>query len=399
MKVSSGRSYGFEVYARLPSPFAFGHGAKLLAKDVRLLGEVLGADPSYRRFPRRRRALPCSGYRRPRSEDDFFDRPISPRRQGRRRDRRRRPRQQHRTCLCARTRRARAPPWSSPIINAEGARRSAMKSSRRAARRSPSASISPSPIRSRKWPRRPPMHSAASIFSSTMPLSWRSSAICQPSTFRIEQWNRIMDVNLTGALICAQAIVPLMRARGGGKIVNQVSGGAFPAMSVYGISKLALVGLTTTLARQLGREKINVNAIAPGNTMSDAGKLADSRRLAVRQIAGGHRRDAGAWSTRRIGRHTVAVVLIGRRLDHGPGDCTSTGAGCCVPDARRLSGPGRPFSRHPFRERAITPAGDSVRPRTARAPRPARESPPESAGGLFHAAMPSLRSKTRAARE
>jgi NAD(P)-dependent dehydrogenase (short-subunit alcohol dehydrogenase family) len=89
----------------------------------------------------------------------------------------------------------------------------------------------------------------------------------------LDQWNRVMDVNLTGALNCAQAIVPLMRQRGGGKIVNQVSGGAFPAQSVYGISKLALVGLTTTLARQLGREKINVNAIAPGNTMSDAGKL------------------------------------------------------------------------------------------------------------------------------
>jgi NAD(P)-dependent dehydrogenase (short-subunit alcohol dehydrogenase family) len=89
----------------------------------------------------------------------------------------------------------------------------------------------------------------------------------------LDQWNRIMDVNLTGALNCVQALVPLMRERGGGKIVNQVSGGAFPALSVYGISKLALVGLTTTLARQLGREKITVNAIAPGNTMSDAGKL------------------------------------------------------------------------------------------------------------------------------
>ncbi len=89
----------------------------------------------------------------------------------------------------------------------------------------------------------------------------------------LEQWNRILAVNLTGALNCAQALVPLMRERGGGKIVNQVSGGAFPAVSVYGVSKLALVGLTTTLARQLGREKINVNAIAPGNTMSDAGKL------------------------------------------------------------------------------------------------------------------------------
>jgi NAD(P)-dependent dehydrogenase (short-subunit alcohol dehydrogenase family) len=88
----------------------------------------------------------------------------------------------------------------------------------------------------------------------------------------LDEWNRIMSVNVTGALSCARAIVPLMRARGGGKIVNQVSGGAFPAVSVYGISKLALTGLTTTLARQLGRENINVNAIAPGNTTSDAGR-------------------------------------------------------------------------------------------------------------------------------
>ncbi|MGO9932584.1 MAG: NAD(P)-dependent oxidoreductase [Steroidobacteraceae bacterium] len=50
VKVSSGRSFGFEMYARQPSPSAFAHGAKLLAKDVRLLGEVLGADPSFAAF-------------------------------------------------------------------------------------------------------------------------------------------------------------------------------------------------------------------------------------------------------------------------------------------------------------------------------------------------------------
>lgn len=88
----------------------------------------------------------------------------------------------------------------------------------------------------------------------------------------LDEWNRIMNVNVTGALNCVQAVVPAMRKRGGGKIINQVSGGAFPAISIYGISKLALVGLTTTLARQLGHEKINVNAIAPGNVTSDAGR-------------------------------------------------------------------------------------------------------------------------------
>jgi 3-hydroxyisobutyrate dehydrogenase len=50
VKASSGRSFGFEVYSRLPAPSAFGHGARLLAKDVRLLGEVLGADPSFAAF-------------------------------------------------------------------------------------------------------------------------------------------------------------------------------------------------------------------------------------------------------------------------------------------------------------------------------------------------------------
>jgi NAD(P)-dependent dehydrogenase (short-subunit alcohol dehydrogenase family) len=88
----------------------------------------------------------------------------------------------------------------------------------------------------------------------------------------IEDWNRLMSVNVTGALICSQAVIPSMIERGGGKIVNQSSGGAFPATSLYGISKLALVALTTTLARELGPQKINVNAIAPGNVMSDAGK-------------------------------------------------------------------------------------------------------------------------------
>ena len=92
---------------------------------------------------------------------------------------------------------------------------------------------------------------------------------CQVS---LEEWNKVLSVNLTGALNCSQAVLPSMLARGGGKIVNQLSAGAFPPATVYGISKIALLGLTTTLAKELGRQGINVNAIAPGMTMSDAGK-------------------------------------------------------------------------------------------------------------------------------
>ncbi len=92
-------------------------------------------------------------------------------------------------------------------------------------------------------------------------------------TVPIEAWNRAFSVNTTGALLCARAVAPSMRTRGGGRIVNQSSGGAYPATSLYGITKIALVGLTTSLAKQWGKDRITCNAIAPGNVMSDAGKM------------------------------------------------------------------------------------------------------------------------------
>jgi NAD(P)-dependent dehydrogenase (short-subunit alcohol dehydrogenase family) len=88
--------------------------------------------------------------------------------------------------------------------------------------------------------------------------------------FPIEWWDRVMKVNVTGALICAQACVPSMIERGGGSIINQSSAGAFYNWTAYGVSKLALVGLTYGLARQLGPHKIRVNAIAPGSMKTQA---------------------------------------------------------------------------------------------------------------------------------
>lgn len=87
------------------------------------------------------------------------------------------------------------------------------------------------------------------------------------------EWTKMMDVNLMGALNCARAAVPFMKQQGGGKIVNQVSGGGFPPFSVYGVTKLALAGMTIGLAKNLGPFNINVNAIAPGNTASAAGQM------------------------------------------------------------------------------------------------------------------------------
>jgi NAD(P)-dependent dehydrogenase (short-subunit alcohol dehydrogenase family) len=90
-------------------------------------------------------------------------------------------------------------------------------------------------------------------------------------TLPLDWWDRVMEVNVKGALVCARAAVPAMLERGGGRIINQVSGGAFIPGGLYSISKLALVSLTASLAAELGPQGINVNAIAPGFIANEAG--------------------------------------------------------------------------------------------------------------------------------
>jgi NAD(P)-dependent dehydrogenase (short-subunit alcohol dehydrogenase family) len=90
------------------------------------------------------------------------------------------------------------------------------------------------------------------------------------ATYPLDWWERGFRINVTGALICTQAVVPVMLERGGGKIINQSSSGAFTAAGAYGIGKLALVGLTVALAKELGPQHIHVNAIAPGMVDTEA---------------------------------------------------------------------------------------------------------------------------------
>ncbi|MFA4836107.1 MAG: SDR family oxidoreductase [Dehalococcoidia bacterium] len=87
----------------------------------------------------------------------------------------------------------------------------------------------------------------------------------------IDLWEKTLKVNVTGAFLCIRGVVPSMKQRGGGKIINISSGGAYIGGGAYGISKLALIGLTLSLAQELGRFKINVNAIAPGLISTEAG--------------------------------------------------------------------------------------------------------------------------------
>ncbi|TCT12580.1 NAD(P)-dependent dehydrogenase (short-subunit alcohol dehydrogenase family) [Tepidamorphus gemmatus] len=103
-----------------------------------------------------------------------------------------------------------------------------------------------------------------------------SSLIPQPfEAIDIGEWRRVMDVNVLGAFLCCRAIVPMMRRRGGGRIVNINSGTPFkgvPFLLHYVTSKGAIIGFTRALARELGGAGILVNAVAPGFTLSDGVK-------------------------------------------------------------------------------------------------------------------------------
>lgn len=80
-------------------------------------------------------------------------------------------------------------------------------------------------------------------------------------------WDKTFEVNVKGYVNTIRACLPMMRERGGGAVVNVASvAGLVPhsGLGIYGVSKAAVIMMTKTLAIELAREKIRVNAIAPG---------------------------------------------------------------------------------------------------------------------------------------
>ena len=88
----------------------------------------------------------------------------------------------------------------------------------------------------------------------------------------IDEWNRVIHVNITGTWLCARAVAPAMRKAGQGRIINISSGTVpqgVPGFMHYVTSKSAIVGMTRVMARELGDDNINVNTVMPGYTETE----------------------------------------------------------------------------------------------------------------------------------
>jgi len=87
-------------------------------------------------------------------------------------------------------------------------------------------------------------------------------------TLDLASWNRTMEVNVAGMFLCMREVVPLMKAQRSGSIINISSTAGlfgYPNRAPYAASKWAVVGLTKSLAMEVGEFGVRVNTIAPGS--------------------------------------------------------------------------------------------------------------------------------------
>jgi NAD(P)-dependent dehydrogenase (short-subunit alcohol dehydrogenase family) len=136
----------------------------------------------------------------------------------------------------------------------------------------------------------------------------------------LEEWRQVMDVNVASMFLTCRAVVPRMRERGGGAILNVSSGTVFrgvPFVLHYVASKGAVVAMTRALARELGKDGIRVNCVAPGFTMTESVQEQEEVVRALRDV-------------------TIAARTIQR--DQVPEDVVGAAVFLCTPAADFITG-------------------------------------------------------------
>ena len=140
----------------------------------------------------------------------------------------------------------------------------------------------------------------------------------------VDVWDATMAVNVRGPFLCTKAVFPVMRANGGGSIINISSGTIWlgaPGLVHYVVSKAALIGLTRVAAAEGGAHQIRVNAITPGFIMTQAS----------RDVAASLGIDESMMST-------MAATQIPLRRAEEPEDLVGTVVFLASPDSAFMTG-------------------------------------------------------------
>ena len=121
----------------------------------------------------------------------------------------------------------------------------------------------------------------AGLFTAILPMKpW--------TEITVEDWDRVMAVNVRGYMLCARAVFPYTKQRGWGRIINIGSNTAFsgvPGFLHYVTSKGAIMGLTRALAREIGETGITVNTITPGLVSTEGVKEHYSKEMLESRVA------------------------------------------------------------------------------------------------------------------
>lgn len=140
---------------------------------------------------------------------------------------------------------------------------------------------------------------AAGLTGGTVNILVNNAGAIAPAMFgklTQEAFRRIVDIHLIGSFVCSQAVLPYLPQDGTGRIINVTSAAGLQGtigQANYGAAKAGIIGLTKSLAKELARQQVTVNALAPLAATAMTQNIRDNEKLAAKTLA---RIPMGRWA-------------------------------------------------------------------------------------------------------